>query len=126
MQRPQELSRTLRRQKGRILGSLVSARKQHEQPDSRSDVDIACEQAVEQGIVKAKRSDLRNGLTCRQRMFILEKLVGRSDKDAALSAGYSSSVAENTKQRIWKLRVRKEFERLAAEFRAGILQKRRD
>ena len=36
-------------------------------------------------------------------MFILEKLVGRSDEDAALSEGYSLSVAENTKQWTWKL-----------------------
>lgn len=45
-------------------------------------------------------------------MFILEKLVGRNDKEAALSAGYSPSVAENTKQRVWKPQVRLEFERL--------------
>jgi len=57
-------------------------------------------------------SDLRNGLTDRQRLFLLGKLGGLNDKDAALAAGYSLSVAENTKQRIWKLQVRAEFERL--------------
>ena len=49
-----------------------------------------------QVFVKAKRSDLRNGLTRRQRTFIMEKLVGLNDKDAALAAGYPLSVAENT------------------------------
>jgi hypothetical protein len=59
-----------------------------------------------QEFVNAKRSELRNGLTRRQRTFVLEKLAGLNDKDAALSAGYSLSVAENTKQRIWKPRAR--------------------
>jgi hypothetical protein len=99
-------------QKGRILRPVLYARKQRDVPDSRSDSVLPCEQAVDQRTIKAKRSELRNGLTCRQRMFILEELVGRSDKEAALSAGYSLSVAENTKQRIWKPRVRAEFERL--------------
>ena len=72
------------------------------------------------GPVKAKRSDLRNGLTRRQRTFILEKLVGLNDKDAALSAEYSLSVAENTKQRIWKPRVRAEWERLRCELGVGL------
>jgi len=73
--------------------------------------------------VKAKRSDLRNGLTRRQRTFVLEKLVGLNDKDAALSAGYSLSVAENTKQRIWKPQVRAEWERLRCELAANLLSK---
>jgi len=50
-------------------------------------------------------------------------LAGLSDKDAALAAGYSVSVAENTKQRIWKPRVRAEWEWLqrevAVRFAAG-------
>jgi hypothetical protein len=69
--------------------------------------------------VNGKRSDLRNGLTRRQRIFVLEKLVGLSDKDAALAAGYSLSVSENTKQRIWKPRVRGEFERLQLGLQNG-------
>lgn len=32
-----------------------------------------------------------------RRTFLLEKLVGLNDKEAALAAGYSVSVAENTK-----------------------------
>jgi hypothetical protein len=62
---------------------------------------------------RLRRSELLNGLTRRQRHFLLEKLCGHSDKDAALLAGYSLSVAENTKQRVWKPVVRSEFERLS-------------
>jgi hypothetical protein len=65
--------------------------------------------------VETKRSNLRNGLTCRQRGFVLEKLLGLNDRDAALAAGYSLSVAQNTKQRIWKPQVRAEWERLRCE-----------
>ena len=65
--------------------------------------------------VEAKRLELRSGLTRRQRTFVLEKLVGLNDKNAALAAGYSLSVAKNTKQRIWTPRVRQEFERLKSE-----------
>src|SRR6266446_6165614 len=61
--------------------------------------------------LEARRSELRKGLTDRQRLFLFGKLGGLNDKDAAIAAGYSVSVAENTKQRIWKPRVRAEFER---------------
>ena len=47
-----------------------------------------------------------------ERHFLFGKLSGLNDKDAAIAAGYSVSVAENTKQRIWKPQVRAEFERL--------------
>lgn len=70
------------------------------------------ERLREQEAAEQRRSELLSGLTRRQRHFILEKLLGNSDKDAALLAGYSLSVAENTKQRIWKPVVRSEFERL--------------
>jgi hypothetical protein len=86
--------------------------------DSESDETTAAETVHTQEFVEAKTSDLRNGLTRRQRTFVLEKLVGLNDKDAALSAGYSLSVAENTKQRIWKPRVRAEWERLRWELTA--------
>jgi hypothetical protein len=59
-----------------------------------------------------RRNELKNGLTDMQRLFLFGKLSGLNDKDAAIAAGYSLSVAENTKQRIWKPRVRAEFERL--------------
>ena len=60
----------------------------------------------------APHADPELRMTRRQRVFVLEKLVGLNDKDAALAAGYSLSVAENTKQRIWKPRVRAEYERV--------------
>ena len=101
--------------------SLLTATRYQAFRDSESDEVRATEQANIQEFVKAKRSDLRNGLTRRQRTFILEKLVGLNDKDAALSAGYSLSVAENTKQRIWKPLVRAEWERLRCELAATLL-----
>jgi len=58
------------------------------------------------------------GLTRKQHAFIREKVLGMNDKDAALAAGYSLPVAENTKQKIWKPRVREEFERLNESLRA--------
>jgi hypothetical protein len=90
----------------------------------RSDAFFHCRQWKKwQGVPVAKsdapkeeleqqRSELRNGLTDMQRLFLFGKLSGLNDKDAAIAAGYSVSVAENTKQRIWKPRVRAEFERL--------------
>jgi len=49
----------------------------------------------------------------RQRTFLLEKLVGLNDREAALAAGYALSVAENTKYKIWaQPGVAAEFERL--------------
>jgi len=63
---------------------------------------------------KLKKAD--RGLLRRQRHFILEKLVGKSDKDAALAAGYSLWIATNTKQKIWaKPGVREEYERLKSD-----------
>src|SRR5215472_17040262 len=100
--------------------SLRTARHQRIFGAAKSDEGSDCEQARIQRFVEAKRSDLRNGLTRRQRTFILEKLVGLNDKDAALVAGYSLSVAENTKQRIWKPPVRAEWERLQREVAARV------
>src|SRR5580704_15872007 len=99
--------------------SLLTAIQHPAFRDSESDGTCASEQANIQELLKAKRSDLRNGLTRRQRTFVLEKLVGLNDKDAAFAAGYSLSVAENTKQRIWKPQVRAEWERLRGELAAG-------
>jgi hypothetical protein len=67
----------------------------------------------------ARRSELRNGLTDKQRLFLFGKLSGLNDRDAAIAAGYSPSVAENTKQRIWKPRVRAQFERLRRALQNG-------
>jgi hypothetical protein len=60
-----------------------------------------------------ERPNQTNGLTRRQRHFILEKLIAQSDKDAALAAGYPPSMAANTKQKIWaRAGVGEEYERL--------------
>jgi hypothetical protein len=64
--------------------------------------------------LEQRRHELKNGLTDMQRLFLLGKLEGLNDKDAALAAGYSLSVSENTKQRIWKPKVREEFARLTS------------
>jgi hypothetical protein len=98
-------------------GRCEQWREQHRLSDSRSDSREAWEQAREQVGIDNKRSELGNGLTRRQRTFVLEKLVGLNDKNAALAAGYSLSVAENIKQRIWNRRVQEEFDRLTSEAR---------
>jgi len=73
--------------------------------------------AVRETVPKRRRSKPEkavriNGLSRRQHAFLREKILGMSDKDAALAAGYSPSVAENTKQKIWTPQVTAEFERL--------------
>jgi len=69
---------------------------------------------------EGKRSDRPRGLTRRQRAFLFEKVLGLNDKEAALAAGYSLSVSENTKQKIWaKPQVQAEFERLKDRFNLG-------
>jgi hypothetical protein len=77
-----------------------------------SDIFQPAEPLTPEEGLEQRRSELRNGLTDMQRLFLFGKLSGLNDKDAAIAAGYSVSVAENTKQRIWKPRVRAEFERL--------------
>ena len=62
--------------------------------------------------LERRRRQLANGLTAMQRLFLFGKLSGMNDKDAAIAAGYSLSVAENTKQRIWKPLVLAEYERI--------------
>jgi phage terminase small subunit len=64
-----------------------------------------------------------HGLTRKQRAFVCEKVLGMNDKEAALAAGYSLSVAENTKQKIWKPPVRAESERLNESLRAKGMDK---
>jgi phage terminase small subunit len=57
-------------------------------------------------------------LTRKQHAFLREKVLGLNDKEAALAAGYSLSVAENTKQKIWaKPEMRSQFERLIESLR---------
>jgi len=56
-------------------------------------------------------------LSIRQRAFLREKILGSNDKEAALAAGYSLSVAENTKQKIWaKPSLQMEYKRLKERF----------
>jgi hypothetical protein len=76
-----------------------------------SDISEFAEPLTPEEELKVRRSELRNGLTDRQRLFLFGKMSGLNDKDAAIAAGYSLSVAENTKQRIWKPRVCAEFAR---------------
>ncbi len=104
--------------------SLLSVRLRIGDTDPNPIASESDEESLEKGYEVAKRaqgrrSELLNGLTRRQRTFILEKLLGHTDKDAALLAGYSLSVAENTKQRIWKPRTRVEFERLKEVIRGS-------
>ena len=98
----------------RTLISLLAARKQPVFQRFRSDDFEPIELQTPEQRLEQHRSDLRNGLTDKQRLFLFGKLSGLNDKNAALAAGYSVSVAENTKQRIWKPHVRAEFERLKA------------
>jgi hypothetical protein len=51
-------------------------------------------------------------LSLRQHAFVREKILGMSDKDAALAAGYAPSMADNTKHKLWTPQVTAEFERL--------------
>ena len=68
-----------------------------------------------------RRRELRNGLTDLQRLFLFGKLGGMNDKDAAIAAGYSFGVAENTTQRVWKPQVLAEHERIRKSLRVGSL-----
>ena len=97
---------------GRIECPLLAAKKQPVFQGFRSDDFEPFELPTPEQELEQRRSDLRHGLTDRQRLFLFGKLGGLNDKDAALAAGYSLSVAENTKQRIWKPQVRAEYERL--------------
>src|SRR5580704_14422139 len=93
--------------------ALLSTLKQPIYASLELDENAAEERLHEQKAAEQRKSELLNGLTRRQRHFLLEKLMGHCDKDAALIAGYSLSVAEKTKQRVWKPAVRLEFERLS-------------
>jgi len=51
----------------------------------------------------------------RQRVFLIEKVLGSNDRDAALIVGDSLSIAENAKQALWsKPGMREEVELLKA------------
>jgi hypothetical protein len=61
-----------------------------------SDILEPSERLTPEEELEQRRSELRNGLTDMQRLFLFGKLSGLNDKDAAIAAGYSVSVAENT------------------------------
>lgn len=98
--------------RSRIEYSLLTAKKQPGFDRFGSDDFASFEPPTPEQELEKRRLDLRNGLTDRQRLFLFGKLGGLNDKDAALAAGYSVSVAENTKQRIWKPQVCAEYERV--------------
>ena len=96
----------------RMIVSLRAAIKQRISQDLRpDDFELPKPPTLEEQLER-RRSELRNGLTDRQRLFLFGKLSGHNDKNAALAAGYALSVAENTKQRIWKPQVLAEYERV--------------
>jgi len=97
---------------GWMMGSLKTAIIQPVSREFGSDVFESREPLSAEKTVQKRRSELRNGLTDRQRLFLFGKLSGLNDKNAALAAGYALSVAENTKQRIWKPQVLAEYERV--------------
>jgi hypothetical protein len=103
--------------RSRMLASLRTALEQEIVREFGSDVSEPFEPLNAEETLKMRRSELRNGLTEMQRLFLFGKLGGLNDKDAALAAGYSESVAENTKQRIWKPRVCEEFQLLQGSLR---------
>jgi hypothetical protein len=86
----------------------------HEQTRrARSEKRSRCKHREKHRGRRRKRSDRIDGLLRQQRHFILEKLVGQSDRDAALAAGYTEPMASNTKQKIWaRPGVREEYDRL--------------
>jgi hypothetical protein len=105
--------------RSRMMESILARVDQEISRDFGSDDFEQLKKLTPQEELESRRSELRNGLTDMQRLFLFGKLSGLNDKDAAIAAGYSVSVAENTKQRIWKPRVRREFERLRRDL-AGL------
>jgi len=95
-----------------MLDSLRTAIDQRISRDFESDTFESSKLLRPAEELEARRSELRSGLTDKQRLFLFGKLSGLNDKDAAIAAGYSVSVAENTKQRVWKPLVRAEYERI--------------
>ena len=68
----------------RIEGSLLAARIQPIYKKIRSDDFVPFELPTPEQELEQRRSDLRKGLTNRQRLFLFGKLGGLNDKDAAL------------------------------------------
>jgi hypothetical protein len=81
---------------GRIEFPLLAAKKQPVFQGFRSDDFEPFELPTTEQELEKRRSDLRNGLTNRQRLFLFGKLSGLNDKAAVLAAGYSLSVEHQT------------------------------
>jgi len=79
---------------GRIETWLLAATKQLNFERFGSDDFALFALPTPESELEKRRSDLRNGLTDKQRLFLFGKLGGLTDKDAALAAGYSVSVAK--------------------------------
>lgn len=103
----------------RLLESLRTVVEQRVSREFASDIFERAKPLTPEEELYKRRSELRKGLTDMQRLFLFGKLNGLNDKDAAIAAGYSVSVAKNTKQRIWKQRVRAEFGRLQCGLQNG-------
>src|SRR5713101_1286375 len=75
----------------RLMESLRTAVEQRMR-EFASDILEPAEPLTPEEELEQRRSELRNGLTDMQRLFLFGKLGGLNDKDAAMSAGYSVSV----------------------------------
>jgi hypothetical protein len=85
--------------RNRLLESLRTAVEQRLSREFASDIFEPSKPLTPEEELEARRSELRKGLTDMQRLFLFGKLSDLNDKDAALAAGYSVSVAENDKHR---------------------------
>jgi hypothetical protein len=72
----------------RMRESLRTAVEQRFAHEFASDVSEPSEPLSPEEQLEKRRSELRNGLTDMQRLFLFGKLGGLNDKDAAIAAGY--------------------------------------
>ena len=95
-------------QKRHKNGMKTSSRKgKHSAPQNRRKTGAKAHRR------RRKKAVRIHDITVRQHAFLREKILGMSDKDAALAAGYAPSVAsDNTKHKLWTQEVTAEFERL--------------
>jgi hypothetical protein len=110
----------------RMMQSLLAVIEERFPPESELDDFPRETHVTPEEQLEKRRSELKNGLTDLQRLFLFGKLGGLNDKDAAIAAGYSLSVAENTKQRIWKPQVLAEYERVREGLSANTKSRKPD
>jgi len=70
----------------RMMRSLITAVEQRFQRESELDVLPSQNLLTPEEELEQRRSELRNGLTNMQRLFLFGKLSGLNDKDAAIAA----------------------------------------